>query len=134
MNEEKSQSHLFLRLILRYVACIGIGLATSLGLFWIFIWWCIQLFPLISSQSQTFILIFINLALFLGACLAGYLSLTLKRSIVTTSVIAIILGILFVGFISGIVLGIINIICIVLGGLIGGGLLQYLRDKLTEKN
>lgn len=128
MNEEKSKLNLYLRLVMRIIASVGFGILTCIICLWIFVFWCIIFFPSVSLQSPAFILIFINIAGFLGAYLGGYLSLTFKRSIITVTCIATILGILFI-IIGGALQGVINIITITLGGLLGGGLLNYVKKK-----
>jgi hypothetical protein len=125
MSKEKSKLEMYARLILRIIASTGIGLLASIIFFWFFLFWCLTFIPIVSLQSQWIIFIFTDLAFFFGTYLGGYLSLTLKRSIITTTCSAIVLGI-FLIFLNGLI-GIIGIIFIICGGLLGGGLLKYLK-------
>jgi hypothetical protein len=128
MVEAKTRRELYLRLGLRIFAATGIGLLTSIACLWFFIMWCIIFFPQVTLQSPIFVLAFINVAVFLGALLGGYLSLTLKRSLITATCMAIILGIVLI-WIGGILPGVLNILFIFAGGLLGGDLLGYIREK-----
>lgn len=128
MNENNNMSKLeqYGRFILRILSCIFIGLISNVILAILFFLWCISLFGSFTYHtSQVFSFIFINAGLFLGTLLAGWLSNSLKRSIITTVPIAVVLGIILI-IVSGTLIGIINIIVIMVGGLLGG--------YITEKN
>ena len=119
MSEEKTKIELSVRLILRMFACIAIGLGATLAFVLIFFIFSITFLPGLSGTNFICTLIFINLAFFAGSCIGGYLSLSVKRSIVPSAVIAGLLGGVFI-FTMGVLYGIINIVCIVAGGLFGG--------------
>ena len=131
MSEEKSDLNLLLRLALRILSCIGIGVVVNIGLLVLIVFWCSTFFPVVSMQSEIFVWTFIFIGIFLGTCLAGHLSRTFERSIITTAVLTVVQG--FIGFwIAGVVAGIITIIVTIFGGLIGGGLVDYLQEKLRK--
>ena len=107
-----SKFQMILRLILRILACVGIGLLSNVVLGIIFFLWCTTFFGVLSYQTgQVFTFIILNLAYFTGTFIAGWLSNSFKRSIITTTPIAALLGTIFI-LVSGPVFGIINIIVI----------------------
>ncbi|MBD3228404.1 MAG: hypothetical protein GF329_09465 [Candidatus Lokiarchaeota archaeon] len=130
MSERESKINLYGRFILRILGCIAFGLAANIILAIVFFLWCIIFFGVLSYQTaQIFTFIFINLGYFTGTSLAGWLSNSLKRSIITTIPIAIILGTIFI-IISGTLFGIINIFVISFSGFLGG----YINEKNLFNN
>ena len=120
MSEEKSQLESFLRVSLRLLVSFGVGFAASILLAFIFLCWSITFFPIISAQTSITV-VTIDLGIFCGGLLAGYLSLSFKRSLITTIALAIILGIGSI-LIFGTLFAATIIIAIIAGGLLGGWL------------
>ncbi|MBD3230196.1 MAG: hypothetical protein GF329_18605 [Candidatus Lokiarchaeota archaeon] len=124
MNKKLKKVESYLRIILRLITCVSIGFLANIVLGVLFLFWCTTFFPIISNQYTIFPWIFINLALFLGTFLAGSLSHSLKRSIIVTISISIPIGLVLI-FLFGIMVGISNIICLIIGGI-----LYHLIEKL----
>ncbi|MHA1650015.1 MAG: hypothetical protein ACTSYB_07460 [Candidatus Helarchaeota archaeon] len=131
MKNEKSRVELYFRSFFRILACICIGLTANLVLILLIFLWCSIFFPIISLQYEFFTWIFIDLGLFLGTSLAGHLSITLKKCMVTTVCIAMILGTAFL-IITSVLISIFAILSIMLGGLIGGGMGEKIKEMIGK--
>ncbi|MHA1144338.1 MAG: hypothetical protein ACTSRW_06330 [Candidatus Helarchaeota archaeon] len=77
-------------------------------------------FPIqISGSISLFMLIGIGVSLVMGGALTGFLAVTVKKAIVSSTIIAILLGLLSI-LTFNLIYSIVFITCIIVGGCIGG--------------